>query len=156
MSLDVLNLHSEIVIPKRKLLFLNNKNDSNETDNDYSLCETSESKSQVRVVTFPNAIIYTNQGMKKISYTQLDDLYHPNYQLKKPLEVKFIQEGSELIGEIEILALYSFGEDKFSILKDLISDVIELFEDITKMDDNQLGKYPRKWKDILKNYINKI
>ncbi|OHD57206.1 MAG: hypothetical protein A2Y33_07375 [Spirochaetes bacterium GWF1_51_8] len=76
------------------------------------------------------------------------------YSLKQPIIVNFKREKFEYIGDIPELKLYSYGKNKFEVLRELNEELTELFEKLLSMDDSKLGKYPKIWKSILKEYIS--
>jgi hypothetical protein len=89
-----------------------------------------------------------------IKYTQIYQLINFKYSLKKPITVKLIKTSrGEVIGDIEELELYSFGDNEFDVLRELNEELTDLFEDLLSISDGDLGKFPRKWKSLLKEYI---
>lgn len=88
--------------------------------------------------------------------TEIDTLINFNYTLIKPIKVKIIKNTSGVIGDIEELELYSYGDNEFEVLRELNEEVVSLFEDLIEMEDKNLGKYPKKWKSILNQYIKRI
>jgi len=93
---------------------------------------------------------------QEISFVTVDTLINFKYDLKKPIEIKVIKEGSDVIGEITDLGIYAFGKDEFEVLREINYDLTELFEEIMKLSDVQLGKRPKYWKKILSNYISTL
>ncbi len=63
---------------------------------------------------------------------------------------------SGVIGDIEELELYSYGDSQFEVLRELNEELVSLFEDLIGMEDRNLGKYPKKWKSILNKYIKNV
>ena len=95
----------------------------------------------------------THENMK---YIEINNLINFNYSLKRPIEVKIITNiFGEVIGDIEELELYSFGNDEFEVLRELNEDLTDLFEELINLRNENLGKYPKKWKKLLKKYIGK-
>jgi len=91
---------------------------------------------------------------KKINYVEIPYLINFNYSLKKPVVVKIIQDiNGDVIGDIEELELYSYGNDESEVLRELNEDLTDLFERLITMGNDRLGKHPKKWKKILKQYI---
>ncbi len=93
------------------------------------------------------------QELESVNKTTIDTLINFKYTLKKPIEVKIIKDTSGVIGDIEELELYSYGDNEFEVLRELNEELVFLFEDLIKMEDKNLGKYPKKWKSILNTYI---
>ena len=99
-----------------------------------------------------------NKGINNVIHTEfveIKTLIDSGYELIKPIKVKIIKNNNEVIGDIEELEIYSFGESEFEVLRDLNEEITDLFDDLIKLNDKNLGKYPRKWKAILKKYIRK-
>jgi hypothetical protein len=90
-----------------------------------------------------------------IEQTTIDTLINFNYTLKKPIKVKIIKSTSGVIGDIEELELYSFGNNEFEVLRELNEELVTFFEDLIEIGDKNLGKFPKKWKSILSRYIKK-
>ena len=100
-----------------------------------------------------------NKGKKNVIHTEfieIKTLIDSGYELIKPIKVKIIKNNNEVIGDIEELEIYSFGENEFEVLRELNEEITDLFDDIIKLNEKNLGKYPKKWKAILKKYIRKI
>lgn len=92
--------------------------------------------------------------IQSVRYTQIYKLINFNYTLRKPIKVKIIKNfNGEVIGDIEELELYSFGNDEFEVLRELNEELTDLFEDLINVEDQNLGKIPRKWKATLKKYL---
>jgi len=92
--------------------------------------------------------------IQSVEYTQIDKLINFNYTLSKPIKVRIIKNlRGEVIGDIEELELYSFGNDEFEVLRELNEELTDLFEDLINVEDQNLGKIPRKWKATLKKYL---
>lgn len=96
------------------------------------------------------------QEFEIVNQTEIDTLINFNYTLKKPIKVKITKNTSGVIGDIEELELYSFGNSEFEVLRELNEEVVFLFEDLIEMEDRNLGKYPKKWKSILNKYIKNV
>ncbi len=98
---------------------------------------------------------YSMKDSENINYTKIETLINFKYSLKKPINVKLIKNiNGDVIGDIEDLELYSFGKDEFEVLRELNEELTSLFEDLVDIDNKNLGEYPKKWKRILKNYLN--
>lgn len=90
---------------------------------------------------------------EEILYTKIDTLINFNYKLKRPFEVKITKSGDEVLGEIEELELYSFGNNKFETLRELNQNLTEMYEYLSSKKDANLGKFPLHWKRILLAHI---
>jgi hypothetical protein len=99
--------------------------------------------------------VVKDEDIQSVEYTQIDKLINFNYTLRKPIKVRIIKNLSgEVIGDIEELELYSFGNNEFEVLREINEELTDLFEDLRDVGDDNLGKFPKKWKAILKKYIN--
>ncbi len=96
-----------------------------------------------------------NMKAKYVSYTKIDTLINFNYRLKKPFKVKITKSEDEVLGEIEELELYSFGDNEFEILRELNQNLTEMYEYLSSKKDVNLGKFPLSWKRILLSNIIK-
>lgn len=119
-------------------------------------CLFSDSPSQSSNLNYVNKALNYGKELKIVEQTTIDTLINFNYTLKKPIKVKIIKSTSGVIGDIEELELYSFGDSEFEVLRELNEEVVSLFEDLTEIGNKNLGKYPRKWKSILNQYIKRI
>ncbi|MBU1087988.1 MAG: hypothetical protein KKD05_10810 [Candidatus Omnitrophica bacterium] len=89
-----------------------------------------------------------------ILYTKIDTLINFNYKLKRAFEVKITKTGDEVLGEIEELELYSFGNNEFETLRELNQNLTEMYEYLSSKNDANLGKFPLNWKRILSSHIS--
>ncbi|MCK4763112.1 MAG: hypothetical protein KAW12_13030 [Candidatus Aminicenantes bacterium] len=96
---------------------------------------------------FPGKRLKTKTGGEK--FIVLNDLNDQHYKLKTPFRVKISIQDGELLGEIEELELYAFGESETGVLEELRSDLIDLYENFSQIDKENLGETPAKWKQIL-------
>lgn len=94
-----------------------------------------------------------NKKLELIKSIAIDTLINFNYTLKKPIEVKIINNINGVTGDIEELELYSFGDNEFEVLRELNEELVDLFEYLIGIENKNLGKFPKKWKSILKKYI---
>jgi hypothetical protein len=107
--------------------------------------------------SMPDWLFVKGGDIQDIRYTHINKLINFNYTLRKPIKVKIIKNLSgEVIGDIEELELYSFGDDEFEVLRELNEELTDLFEDLLDIADKNLGEFPQKWKSILQKYINKV
>ena len=96
---------------------------------------------------------YSTSVERNPRITQISELINFNYELKKPIEVKLIYDGFDIIGTIDELELYSWGDNEFIVLRELNEDITDLFTKLISISNDKLGKYPKKWKFILNKYI---
>ncbi len=115
-----------------------------------------KSTTQLSKLNYANPTRICDKEIGVIRYTTIDTLINFNYTLKTPIEVEIIEDISGVIGDIEELELYSYGDSEFEVLRELNEELVSLFEDLIGMEDKNLGKYPKKWKSILNQYIKRI
>jgi hypothetical protein len=114
------------------------------------------STTQSSILNYDNPTLICDKEVEIVRYTTIDTLINFNYTLKKPIEVKIIEDISGVIGDIEELELYSFGNNEFEVLRELNEELTVLFEDLIEIEDKNLGDFPKKWKSILNRYIKKV
>jgi len=84
------------------------------------------------------------------------NLNNTNYVVGKKILVKVEKdENNEIICDIPEIELYSFGKNEEEALKQLKLEIIDLFDDLISIPDNQLGASPVEWKKYLKEHIVK-
>ncbi len=106
-----------------------------------------------RIDNYGHALKFVKQ---ETIQTTIDTLINFNYELRNPIKVKIIKDTSGVIGDIEELELYSFGNNEFEVLRELNEELTVLFEDLIEIEDKNLGDFPKKWKSILNRYIKKV
>ena len=98
-------------------------------------------------------IIKLRTEKETIKFDTINTLINFKYDLIKNIPVKLKRTNGEVIGEIEELEIYAFGRDEFEVLREINEDVTDLFEELIETEDKKLGKFPKKWKNILQKYI---
>lgn len=97
-------------------------------------------------------------GMAEVSpferEIKISSLINFNFKLKEPIIVKITKVDDEFLGTIDSLELYSFGESEAEVERELNIALTDLFNELLKYENNNLGKHPRKWKKVLEKYIN--
>jgi len=83
-------------------------------------------------------------------------LLNNNYIAIKPFEVKITSINSEIIGDIEELELYAYGDSEIDVIDELREDILDLYNYLINVKDENLGYYPRRWKQILMTQIKKL
>ncbi|MFZ1977740.1 MAG: hypothetical protein WAV76_07265 [Bacteroidota bacterium] len=96
---------------------------------------------------------YDASGLNE-EVVEIKHLINFNYSLKKPIIVKIKRNGDEYIGDIPELEIYSFGSDKFEVLRNINEEITELFEMLIKINDDKLGKHPKNWKKTLNEFVS--
>jgi hypothetical protein len=95
---------------------------------------------------------YTSSDVNE-EKVQIETLTNFKYNLKKPITVNIVRDKFDYIGDIPELELYSYGSNKFEVLRELNEEITELFEKLISMKEDELGKFPKKWKNILEEYF---
>lgn len=154
MNIPIKFIQSEGVIGRDRN-YLNKVQSDTENTNNYFLI-INENSTHIAEINYGDQSFLMSEIKPEnvIYFTQLDTLINFNYDLKKPIDVKLIKEGAEVIGEIADLGIYAFGKSEFEVLREINLDLTELFEEIMTLTDEQLGKRPKYWKKILSNYIS--
>lgn len=88
--------------------------------------------------------------------TYINTIIHPSYKVNKPIPVQLTYIGTEVIGYIHELDLYSFGLNEFEVLKELNEDITDLLSVLIEEGSENLGRDPSKWLDTLNEYISRI
>ena len=87
--------------------------------------------------------------------TKIFELASDTYTLKSPVDVVLKTYPEEIIALVPDLEVYGEGINEMDALNDLGMELIDLFEDLNSFGDNELGKYPLKWKRIINSLIEK-
>ena len=80
---------------------------------------------------------------------EINSLECPDYILKKPFSIKILREEDTMVGEIDELELYAFGDNLEEIIHELKMDLVDLYEHYSSINNEKLGNKPGKWKKIL-------
>jgi hypothetical protein len=75
------------------------------------------------------------------------------YNIIKPIPVKVIQDGDEIIADIPELEIYAFGSDIGEVIEEIKEELVELYDVL--ISEDALGSYPKKWKKTITSLINK-
>ena len=92
---------------------------------------------------------YKKTGMETEKLIEINSLECSGYILKKPFCIKILREEDTLVGEIEEVELYAFGDNQEGIINELKMDLVDLYEHYRSINNEKLGDKPRKWKKIL-------
>ena len=93
--------------------------------------------------------VYKKTARETEKLIDINSLDNPDYILKKTFCVKILKGEDTLVGEIEELELYAFGNNLEEIIDELKMDIVDLFEHYRNTKNEKLGDKPRKWKKIL-------
>ena len=88
-------------------------------------------------------------GMETEKLIEINSLEYPGYILKKTFCIKIFRGEDSLVGEIEELELYAFGDKIEEIIHELKMDIVDLYEHYRNTENEKLGDKPRKWKKVL-------
>ena len=85
--------------------------------------------------------------------TKICDLLIDNYRLKKPIEaiLKFYPE--EVLAVIPELEIFGEGNNEIEAINDLKLELVDLFDDLRDVPEEQLGEFPKSWKKIITSLI---
>jgi hypothetical protein len=99
---------------------------------------------------------YRSHIDKNEKYVGISDLGNIKYTLNKSIYVRIFTEKDSVVADISELELYSFGQNEAEVLKELKENIIDMYEELTVLNDERLGKYPKIWKEVLIEYVRKI
>ena len=71
------------------------------------------------------------------------------FSLTDAISVDIDEDEDGLVGRIDDLGLYAFGESIPQIMAELQADIVDLYEDLSEVPDDTLGSRPRAWKQYL-------
>lgn len=83
------------------------------------------------------------------------DLLPLPYSLKKPIQITMKFKKGEYLGELDELEIYCFGKNEEEVEKELISEIMDLFDHYQDINESKLGSKPGKWKKFLTDHIEK-
>ena len=107
------------------------------------------------VSIFGDALTATNIFFPSVTSVYLGALQNKKYDLKKYIEVKIKIDWMDVIGEIPELGIYAFGNNAQEVVEEIEKDIIELYEELSELNNNKLGTLPKKWKKFLTEHIEK-
>lgn len=66
------------------------------------------------------------------------------------INIRFIKDRNNYyIGIVDKLNIYSYGTNINDIEEEIREEIIDLYKELLKLEDSQLGKSPREWKKML-------
>jgi hypothetical protein len=90
-----------------------------------------------------------------VSQTQIYNLGTVDYELVEPINVLIKIYKEETIALIPDLELYAEGSNEIESINNLKIELLDLFDDLNDMEDEELGVDPRNWKKTLNRLIKK-
>lgn len=84
---------------------------------------------------------------------KLYDLGDERLKLKEPLEIIYRIYPGEVIALLPELELMGEGMNEIEALEDLKCEILDLHEYLFALEEDDLGKGPRSWKNILQRII---
>jgi predicted restriction endonuclease len=103
-----------------------------------------------------NSISFSQKlGMPKMQLYSFLKSNNRKYSFKKPLVVLISESEGEFKIEYPLLELYAFNENKNEAIKELLDDFFDLCDDILPLDDAELGRHPKYWKEELRALVRK-
>jgi hypothetical protein len=99
-----------------------------------------------------------NQAMANspaIIPSKMYSLPSEEYELKAPVDVIFQIYPDEAMAVIPELELYGEGRTEMDALSDLKLELMDLYENLNSMSDDELGESPREWKKTLQLLVDK-
>ena len=86
---------------------------------------------------------------------QIFSLPAAEYELNQPITVILKIYDDEVISLIPDLALHGEGDNEIEAVNDLKMQLLDLYDDLNEMDDDELGEEPKAWKRTLNKLITK-
>jgi len=111
--------------------------------------ETRNSPNYTNIPFSPNLFL---PKMQLYSFSKSDN---EKYALKKPLVALISENDGEYKVEYPLLELYAFNENRNEAIKELLDDFFDLCDDILPLDDTELGRHPKYWKEVLHTLVRK-
>jgi len=90
-----------------------------------------------------------------IASVQIFSLPAGEYDLKQPITVILKIYDDEVISLFPDLALHGEGDNEIEAVNDLKMQLLDLYDDLNDMDDDELGEEPKAWKRTLNKLISK-
>lgn len=87
--------------------------------------------------------------------SKIHSLPSEEYELKAPIDVIIEIYSDEALAVIPELELYGEGRTEMDALSDLKLELIDLYENLVDMSDDELGDSPREWKKTLQLLVVK-
>jgi len=81
------------------------------------------------------------------------DLGDNRLKLKEPLDIIFRIYPGEVLAVLPELELVGEGVNEMEALEDLKCELLDLHEYLSGLEENDLGKGPRSWKNILQRIV---
>ena len=96
------------------------------------------------------------QEKVKGSHRDVDTFAPEPYRVKSPFTVVFACEGDEFIASWLDANLHASGETQEQAFNDLKAMVLDTFDRLEELGDDELGPGPRQQKRILRSHITKL
>ena len=77
------------------------------------------------------------------------------YELRTPLDITVEIHQHEVIAIIPDLELYGEGSNQIEAVNDLKLELLDLYDDLEEMPDEELGEFPRSWGKTLRQLVKK-
>lgn len=87
--------------------------------------------------------------------TKIYSLPSPEYELRIPLDVTVEIHQDEVIAIIPDLELYGEGSNQIEAVNELKLELLDLYDDLEEMADDELGEFPQSWKRTLQQLVKK-
>lgn len=99
--------------------------------------------------------IVTSDGPVGITQTKIYSLGSSDYELVEPIDVTLKTYKDETIALIPDLELYAEGVNEIDSVGNLKVELLDLFDDLNDMEDEELGDVSKSWKKTLNRLIKK-
>lgn len=89
----------------------------------------------------------------QIASTKIYDLPSDSYELNEAIDVVLKFEEGEVIAVIPELELHADGSNEIEAINELKLELLDLFDDLNEMSDDELHATPKSWKKIINKLI---
>lgn len=88
-----------------------------------------------------------------IKQTWIMDLYRDDLEVVSPIPIIIEEFDDEVVATWPEVEVYASAETESEAIGKLKREIVQLFEELRKTPDQELGKLPRSWKRILASTI---
>lgn len=126
--------------------------DLNNSHNNELLSLTEEiSKLSEKIEKIETSI--NNYDSHTIIKSTISTLPSEEYSLLQPIDIILKIYEDEVIALIPELEIYGEGETEMEAVKDLKLEILDLYDDMNEMDDDELGEDPKMWKKAINKLV---
>lgn len=102
-----------------------------------------------------DAITRITDQRPRVICTKIYSLPSSDYELTIPLDVTIEIHQDGVVAVIPDLELYGEGTNQIDAINELKLELLDLYDDLEEMADEELGEYPQAWKKTLQQLVKK-